>query len=663
MDLSMRLCASCSSIDLSEIVEGKLFTFDAEPLPGRDICNLCAFVRGVLSCAGEVNWLHELDAEEELKFSPMKASPMKAIQVEIIEITKTRCDVHPDSLVTVEVGIVDAWHGHTFAGNFYFRKPNGACGFPCNDTSGVHSTWARLSMALGWLQECMLKHPDCHPTESLGPSTILHRSTRFIDVRLGRLVELQEIMGTPVEFIALSYVWGNDYQLRTLAHTVREYKRGFAKDSNAASMLPKTIHDAIWVTRVLGYRFLWVDALCIIQDSPSDLEIQLAQMDRIYGLAALTIVARGSTSSNDGLSGISVPRNVLKGAYSEVTINNELSIGRWDPDCYEKYGARFDESSENRYYIWRGWTFQEQILSTRNLDFGPQRISFSCGREMEPQESGFPEYRSDVHHPNHFTHTLRQYKRTNAGDPETEESRGAMTVDMLLAGWRTVRQTYSTRSLSFPADRARAIQGTARMLRRMIGREEIDLNGHVEDRLHNELVWYVTNNPTGFNVSPLRFPPDLAPAGMFPSWSWLSVWPISFSAMLKPYPGVKLRMCSKPNSTAKDFLEIEGPTLELRVEGKSEEQTASYLDGEPFSGKLRLDIPLEPGTLVTCVPIAKSIFNGLHWEYSALLLKFERPFYTRVGIITIPKRRSSKWREYLERVKSIEDEIKVMICC
>jgi hypothetical protein len=33
---------------------------------------------------------------------------------------------------------------------------------------------------------------------------------------------------------------------------------------------PQTLKDAVYVTRRLGIRYLWIDALCIIQDSPED---------------------------------------------------------------------------------------------------------------------------------------------------------------------------------------------------------------------------------------------------------------------------------------------------------------------------------------------------------------------------------------------------------
>ncbi|RYP52324.1 hypothetical protein DL769_010698 [Monosporascus sp. CRB-8-3] len=82
---------------------------------------------------------------------------------------------------------------------------------------------------------------------------LLHATTRFIDVRLRRLVQLDEIFSaSPVEFIALSYVWGKDYQLRTLSGNLATFRVQLpGSEAGPDETLPKTIEDAILVTRAL----------------------------------------------------------------------------------------------------------------------------------------------------------------------------------------------------------------------------------------------------------------------------------------------------------------------------------------------------------------------------------------------------------------------------
>jgi hypothetical protein len=56
-------------------------------------------------------------------------------------------------------------------------------------------------------------------------------------------------------------------------------------------LLPRTIRDALEVTLSIGYRFLWVDSLCIVQDDDEDRDLQIDMMDEIYSNATLTIAA------------------------------------------------------------------------------------------------------------------------------------------------------------------------------------------------------------------------------------------------------------------------------------------------------------------------------------------------------------------------------------
>lgn len=66
------------------------------------------------------------------------------------------------------------------------------------------------------------------------------------------------------------------------------------------STLPKTIQDAIKVTQKLGLRYLWVDAFCIVQDSPKDLAKEIDAMGTTYNQATITIAAIGAASVEDG---------------------------------------------------------------------------------------------------------------------------------------------------------------------------------------------------------------------------------------------------------------------------------------------------------------------------------------------------------------------------
>ncbi|KAL7789096.1 heterokaryon incompatibility protein domain-containing protein [Trichoderma ceciliae] len=511
-------------------------------------------------------------------------------------------------------------------------------------------------------------HENCQPIVPAAPSEALHPSTRFIDSSSRCLVSLDGVTSMPLQFVALSYVWGVDYQLRITSATLQEFERKLpvftATDDNGR--LPKTIKDAIEVTLALGYRYLWVDALCIVQDSPSDLEIQLAQMDRIYGLAALTIVARASMSSDNGLPGVSVPRDWLGGENLTCTMSSGLQIGCWDilDRDYENYEEKHGVFANRACYMWRGWTFQEQILSTRTLEFNRRRMVFWCGLPDPTVECGATP-KTEMRDAHHFRSAVRKYRETDGIVPPGKQAWDYMTKDMLISRWSTIREHFSTRHFTFPSDRRNAVLGTASLLRHVIG--SVDSSGHVLSRLGTELLWHKTLHP-GWNESQqpaIKFSYNAAPSGMFPSWSWLSLWPLNWPSDYKPFPGVELQLHDAGTDST---LEIRGSTLEMSVIAEDgargmDKPRAYYMDGTNLTLEVYLDQSSEAQMVVTCAPIASTIHSGNSmpaWSYGMLLLrKTEGSEFKRVGAAFVVETRAD---DFLRRIESDEARQLVMIC-
>lgn len=103
-----------------------------------------------------------------------------------------------------------------------------------------YSAYVDFDLIKSWIQECGSGHQPCNTEPQ---STLTH--FRVIDC------ERQEIVQAPehCHFAALSYVWGRS-SLPELLRT-----------SSLASNLPRTIKDSIEATKMLGYRYLWVDRL------------------------------------------------------------------------------------------------------------------------------------------------------------------------------------------------------------------------------------------------------------------------------------------------------------------------------------------------------------------------------------------------------------------
>ncbi|KAF6818522.1 hypothetical protein CPLU01_13310 [Colletotrichum plurivorum] len=154
---------------------------------------------------------------------------------------------------------------------------------------------AALSLARAWLRNCREQHPACKA------STDAHRPTRVLCLgdADATSVYLQESDTQDFEYAALSYRWGPASPgILTRKSNYEAHK----KDGIAVEYLPSTIRDAVYATRQLGLQHLWVDRLCIIQDSVEDWAREAALMCAVYSGAAVTLSANGSSSAEDGLT-------------------------------------------------------------------------------------------------------------------------------------------------------------------------------------------------------------------------------------------------------------------------------------------------------------------------------------------------------------------------
>jgi hypothetical protein len=128
----------------------------------------------------------------------------------------------------------------------------------------------------GWMQECVNEHRNSCPL----PQKLSPLPTRVIDVSPIANPEIPRVLKTgrePGSFVALSHCWGSKSRYILDSETLRERLRGMTMTS-----LPPTFRDAIIVTRGLGYRYLWIDSLCILQDSYEDWDNKSGKMLDYY---------------------------------------------------------------------------------------------------------------------------------------------------------------------------------------------------------------------------------------------------------------------------------------------------------------------------------------------------------------------------------------------
>ncbi|KAG8159248.1 hypothetical protein KVR01_010909 [Diaporthe batatas] len=291
-----------------------------------------------------------------------------------------------------------------------------------------------------WLRRCEDKHNLCtrRNEDSYPPGLIL------IDADQMCLVPVAS--NKPVPYIALSYVWGYVSQ-PTLTKAVLETWMSDGQLRNVN--VPNTIRDAIHLVQNIGYRYIWVDALCIVQDDAASRHAQISRMHEIYRHADMTIVAADGDNCSEGLPGVTLGKDrVYK--HHRYELPGSLSLMRLPSST--KHGIEMSP------WRTRGWTFQEELCSRRTLVLLPEVIFFSCASAV---------WREDIQ------------LEAEETCPRSEE--GLISLTSMLNGrapvddedsvslFRALVKKYMQRTLSRTDDMENAFAGVAGMLEPLIG--------------------------------------------------------------------------------------------------------------------------------------------------------------------------------------------------
>ncbi|KAM0511516.1 hypothetical protein ACHAPE_009768 [Trichoderma viride] len=166
----------------------------------------------------------------------------------------------------------------------------------------VDREWIDIKLLKEWYSTCVTSHAH---TCGNGEPEIDQAFPKLllIDTKRKCLVQMEP----SCRYIALSYCWGSTNFFLTTTDNVRQL---FQPQVFEHIQLPKTIKQAIALTLALGEQYLWVDALCIVQNGSDKID-HLNAMASLYANSTLTIVA-GQDGHADagfrGLDGISEPR-------------------------------------------------------------------------------------------------------------------------------------------------------------------------------------------------------------------------------------------------------------------------------------------------------------------------------------------------------------------
>ncbi|KAI0095921.1 heterokaryon incompatibility protein-domain-containing protein [Daldinia grandis] len=350
-------------------------------------------------------------------------------------------------------------------------------GFPKLPSPGSN---VQFQLIRGWLRDCDEKH-SCqrHPVGNL--------PRRVIDV--GDMEGLQDMQlkcdmsGTNERYAVLSHRWGEPTgqpKFRTLCkNNIESFKDHINFDD-----LPQTLKDAVIVTRNLGIRLLWIDSLCIVQDSVEDWITESAKMDEIFNLAYCTIAASSAGSTTEGFLRERQERET-------IVIQRDACDPLYISEMIDDFHGEIEEGGLNQ----RGWVLQERALSRRTIYFGEKQLYWECGWGVRCET------------------LTRIYNLKSAflGDPDFPEYAMRHYKGGRIQLFQGLYEKYSSLSFTFETDRSIAIRGLEQRLLR--GFETRGGYGIFECYFHRGLLW----KRSEAKLSRIYYPPDRP----VPSWSWM----------------------------------------------------------------------------------------------------------------------------------------------
>jgi hypothetical protein len=345
-------------------------------------------------------------------------------------------------------------------------------------------------LALYWIRSCRMGygiHKETNPSPVRQPPP----NFRLIDLQRKCVVPINK----PTDYVTLSYVWPppEDDILKLETSNCKPDGRGLINNDEALSnpakgfeeKIPQTIKDAMLLAKTLGERYLWVDALCIIQNDPIDVVKQIQAMDFIYSSSALTIASTCGENAHAAIPGVRFGnRGILQ--TTKIIQGFQLANRPWT----------FEKAVKSSVWNARAWTYQERLLSKRTLFVTPQQMFFKCCHSesylMEDLDvSATP--RRQVTHP--------------MDDTASDIIPYHGSINTLT--YQKVVEYFTTRNLRYKHDILNAFSGIARYMQ-PIFRSEF-LYGLPQSELDYCLMW----EPVG------KIERRVCDNGAeFPSWSW-----------------------------------------------------------------------------------------------------------------------------------------------
>jgi hypothetical protein len=352
------------------------------------------------------------------------------------------------------------------------------------------------------------------------------------------------------EYIALSHVWGLAKGIpKTTLATLQSHKK-----SIPWSTLPRAYQEAVFLTRALGFRWLFIDSLCLIQDDVQEKLEDSLKMDEIFGNAFLTIAATSASDSStqplfpSKTQPFKIQATDNKGSLHKINVREQPSHysfkAPFDTNAHmNEWELPFNMTEEANVHtplLIRAWPYAERLLSPRVLHFTKSEMILECREGFQCECGRIDDNTYDTRPYDQVKHEYGRVLWETANRPQQANSNGnlghtrmdSMTNqlastnltngaqlellrrrDETLQLWSYIITEYTARHLTYDSDRLIAIASIAKALSPTLQ------SGYIAGQWTFStlgLLWYP-------NDSQRCRRPKLAQGQNVPSWSWASV--------------------------------------------------------------------------------------------------------------------------------------------
>ncbi|KAF4943302.1 hypothetical protein FSARC_14956 [Fusarium sarcochroum] len=363
------------------------------------------------------------------------------------------------------------------------------------------------SLAQSWFARCTQNTSGQHDICNRKDGTYL--PSRLLDVRSAlergqaRLVfpsETPEAFDTTPRYATLSHCWGTEGANEHIVLLTQNVEARRVEGA-AWNTLPKTFQDAFKIAAWLGLDWLWIDSMCIIQNSPSDWQKEASVMDRVYMNAEVNISADWG---KDSQAGCFSKRNEIDIVPLEFA--NSSSERAWivtTEDAFSWMGSAPSLS--------RAWIHRERQLARRILHFTKNELVWECcgqGRacfasETMPGGSPFEKvFKGEIKFQIQFTNLAMPI-------PSLQEQSAEDRLDKIHELWNSTCQDLSNKSVTYASDLPVILSSLAKEFQALMPDDDY-VAGLWRSTLVDALTWWVPGDKPEYD------------GYIAPSWSWLS---------------------------------------------------------------------------------------------------------------------------------------------